>query len=280
VRELNVEAIKAAMVSAIKNIHFHLQPDLQKVLEKAAKEEASFLGRQTLELLLENTHMAASEVYPLCQDTGMTILFVEIGQEVVITGGSLEQALQASVRQATQEGHLRHSITGHPLQRSNTGDNTPAVVHYQIVPGKSFRVQVMAKGGGCENASRLGMLLPAAGQQGILDFVLNAVRENAAASCPPLVMGIGIGGSFDSAPLLAKKALLRKIGAAALDPETAELEKRILEQINRQGIGPQGWGGTTTALSVAIETAPCHIASLPVAVNFDCHSHRVTEVRL
>jgi len=279
-REISVKEITAAVVSAIKHIHYQIRPDLKDALKNALEQEASPLGRQAMELLIENARMASAGVHPLCQDTGMTLLFVELGQEVAITGGSLEDALQAGVRLATQEGRLRHSISVHPFKRVNTGDNTPAVVHYQIVPGKGFKLQVFAKGGGCENASSMAMLLPSAGEHGVCDFVLNTIRQNGATSCPPLLVGIGIGGSFDTAPLLAKKALLRKIGEPSSDPEVAEMEKTLLEQINCLGIGPQGWGGSTTALAVAIETAPCHIASMPVAVNFECHSHRLAEVKL
>jgi fumarate hydratase subunit alpha len=279
-REIKVQEIQIAVVDAIKNIHYQIRPDLKEALQKAEEKEASPLGRQALKLLLENAQMASAGVHPLCQDTGMTILFVQMGQEVNVVGGELEEALQAGVRQATQEGRLRHSISVHPFKRVNTGDNTPAVVHYQIVPGKGFKIHVMAKGGGCENASMSAMLLPSAGEAGIQDFVVNAVRQNGAASCPPLILGVGVGGSFDTAPWLAKKALLRSIGKAAADPEVAALEKKLLEKINDLGVGPQGWGGSTTVLSVAIETAPCHIASMPVAVNFECHSHRLVEVKL
>ncbi|MCK5241704.1 fumarate hydratase [bacterium] len=279
-RKIHVREIQTAIVNAIKNIHYHIRPDLKAALQQAGETEASPLGRQAIKLLLENAKMAAAGVHPLCQDTGMTILFVEMGQEVNVIGGDLEAALQAGVRQATEEGRLRHSISVHPFKRVNTGDNTPAVVHYQIVPGKGCKIYVMAKGGGSENASVSAMLLPSAGDTGVQDFVVNAVRENGAASCPPLILGIGVGGSFDTAPWLAKKALLRPIGQASSDVETAELEKIILEKINTLGVGPQGWGGSTTALSVAIETAPCHIVSMPVAVNFECHSHRLAEVKL
>ncbi|MCD4813521.1 fumarate hydratase [bacterium] len=279
-REISTEAIKTGIMHALKEIHFQIRPDVKAALQKALDEEASPLGRQALELLLENAKMASAGIHPLCQDTGLTIIFAEVGQEVAITGGALNDAIQAGVRAATQEVRLRHSISVHPFKRVNTGDNTPAVVHYHIVPGKGCKLHVMAKGGGSENASAMAMLLPSAGTHGVMDFVVDRIRRTGAAACPPLIIGVGVGGSFDTAPLLAKKALLRKVGEPSLDVETANLEKKLLERINQQGIGPQGWGGTVTALSVAVETAPCHIASMPVALNVECHSHRLAEVKL
>ncbi|MBN1594631.1 fumarate hydratase [candidate division FCPU426 bacterium] len=278
-RSIAASDITVAVAAAIMEMHFQIRPDVKAALQTALEQEGSPLGRQALELLLQNAQMASAGVLPLCQDTGLTILFVDIGQEVAVEG-SLEEALQTGVRQATVKSRLRHSVSADPLKRMNTGDNTPAVIHYQVVPGKAFRVQIMAKGGGCENASTQAMLLPSAGEAGVADFVVNSVRLNAATACPPVIIGVGLGGSFDTAPLLAKKALLRTIGESAADPGLSKLEKEILARINRLGIGPQGWGGSITALSVAIEAAPCHIASLPVAVNVDCHSHRVAEVKL
>lgn len=279
-REIRAEAIKDAVASALQEIHYQIRPDMKAQIEQAREQEASPLGRQALDLLLENAKMASAGVHPLCQDTGLTVIFVEIGQEVRVVEGGLTEALQAGVRQATQEGRLRHSVSVHPLKRVNTGDNTPASVHYDIVPGKGLKLSVLAKGSGSENISALAMLLPSAGEAGVRDFILNVIRQNGAAACPPLLIGVGVGGSFDTAPVLAKRALLRNVGEASPDAETAEMEKTLLTQINALGLGPQGWGGSTTALSVAIETAPCHIASMPVAVNIQCHSHRLAEVKL
>lgn len=279
-REITVEAVQAAVVQALKELHFQMRPDLRQRIQAALEQEASPLGRQALELLLDNAKMASAGVQPLCQDTGLTLIFAEVGQEVQVTGGSLSEALQAGVRQGSRDLRLRHSVVAHPLERVNTGDNTPAIIHYDVVPGKGLKLRVMAKGGGSENMSALGMLLPSAGMEGVSDFVLDQVRQHAAMACPPLIVGVGVGGSAELAPLLAKKALLRPVGEPSADPETAAWEKELLGWINQLGIGPQGWGGTTTALAVAIETAPCHIASLPVAVNLECHSHRAAEVTL
>ncbi len=279
-REIRADEIKNAVVSALKEIHYQMRPDLKASIKQALEQEASPLGRQALELLLQNAKMASAGVHPLCQDTGLTVIFVEIGQDVRVVDGGLAEALQAGVRQATQEGRLRHSVSVHPFKRVNTGDNTPATLHYDIIPGKGLKMNIMAKGSGSENISALTMLLPSAGEAGVRDFVLNIIRQHGAAACPPLLIGVGVGGGFDTAPVLAKKALLRRLGEPSSDAETAEMEKTLLAQINSLGVGPQGWGGTTTALSVAIKTAPCHIASLPVAVNIQCHSHRLAEVKL
>lgn len=279
-REITTETVRDAVIAALKELHFQMRPDLRQRIQSALEQEASPLGREALELLVDNAKMASAGVQPLCQDTGRTLIFAEVGQDVRIAGGSLSEALQAGVRQGSQDLRLRHSVVAHPLERVNTGDNTPAIIHYDLVPGKGLKLRVMAKGGGSENMSALAMLLPSAGIEGVSDFVLNHVRQHGAMACPPLIVGVGVGGSSDTAPLLAKQALLRPVGEPAADPKTAEWETRLLAGINRLGIGPQGWGGTTTALAVAIETAPCHIASLPVAVNLECHSHRVAEVTL
>lgn len=279
-REIQAAEITTAVAEALKRISYQIKPGLKKALDEAKTRESSPLGRQALELLEVNADMAATGLHPLCQDTGLTVIFLEVGQEVTVVGGDLEEALQGGVRWATQEARLRHSVAVHPLTRSNTGDNTPAVVHYKIVPGKGLKLRVMAKGGGCENASAMTMLTPSAGRKGVEEFVLATVRENGAAACPPLLVGVGLGGNFETAPWLAKRALLRPIGDPSPDPVLAEIERSLLERINGLGLGPQGWGGTVTALTVALEARPCHIASLPVAVNLECHSHRVLEVNL
>jgi fumarate hydratase subunit alpha len=279
-REIQASAVTTAVVDALKQINYQIEPKLKAALGAAKRRESSPLGRQALELLEVNADMAAAGLHPLCQDTGLTVIEVQVGQETAVVGGDLEAALQAGVRQATQEARLRNSVSVHPLTRRNTGDNTPAVVHYRIVPGKGLKLKVMAKGGGCENASALTMLSPAAGRRGVEEFVLQTVSANGAAACPPLIVGIGLGGNFETAPWLAKRALFRPLGEASPDPVLAELEASLLERINGLGLGPQGWGGTVTALAVAIEAQPCHIASLPAAVNLECHSHRVLEVNL
>jgi fumarate hydratase subunit alpha len=278
-REIKAEEITAAVAQSLREINFKMDPDLKQHLEKAKETEASPLGRQALELLLENAQMASAGVHPLCQDTGLAVIFVELGQEVQVIG-DLNLAIQAGVREATAAGRLRTSVTVHPVSRGNTMDNTPAIIHHEIVPGKGLRLRIMAKGGGCENASDLVMLTPSASRHGVSEFVLQTVREKGATACPPLIIGVGVGGNFETAPLLAKKALLRKIGEPSPDPILARLEEVILTHLNESGLGPQGWGGSTTALAVAIEAAPCHIASLPVAVNLECHSHRVAEVKI
>ncbi len=279
-REIKAADVAAAVSGALQGINYVMLPEMKAALEAALTREASPLGRQALELLLENARMASAGVHPLCQDTGLAVIFVQIGQEVAVTEGSLAEAIQAGVRGATAQGRLRNSVAVHPVQRGNTGDNTPAVIHYEIVPGKVLKLTVLAKGGGCENASAMTMLPPAAARHGISEFVVQTVSARGAAACPPLLVGVGLGGNFETAPLLAKRALLRKIGESSSDPELAYLENVILNHLNESGLGPQGWGGTTTALSVAIEAAPCHIASLPVAVNLECHSHRLKEIVL
>jgi len=279
-REISASEITAAVAAALKQINYHIDPEMKRQLEGARDRESSPLGRQALELLLENEQRASAGFHPLCQDTGLTVVHVEVGQEVMVKDGGLVEAVQSGVRQATQEGRLRHSVSVHPLTRGNTGDNTPAMVHIEMVPGKGLKLTVMAKGGGCENASALAMLPPSAGPAGVEEFVVSTIRANGAAACPPLIVGVGLGGNFETAPVLAKRALFRPVGTLSLDATLAELEKKLLSRINGLGIGPQGWGGTVTALAVAVEAMPCHIASLPVAVNVECHSHRVMEVKL
>jgi fumarate hydratase subunit alpha len=279
-REIPASEIAAAVASALKQINYQLNPEMKAQLEKAKDTESSPLGRQALELLLENAQQAAAGFQPLCQDTGITVAFVELGQEVRIKDGGLVEAVQAGVRQATREGRLRNSVCVHPLTRGNTGDNTPALVHVEVVPGNVLKLTVMAKGGGCENASALAMLPPSAGRAGVEEFVVSTIRANGAAACPPLIIGVGLGGNFETAPLLAKRALFRPLGMPSPDAVLAEVEKSLLARLNQLGLGPQGWGGTITALSVAVEALPCHIASLPVAVNVECHSHRVQEMKL
>jgi len=241
-------------------------------LESAADTEESPVGREILEQILENHRIAREEGVPACQDTGVAMVFLELGQDVHLVGGDLYEAINEGVRQGYTEGYLRKSLVNDPLfKRVNTGDNTPAMIYVDIVPGEDLKITVAPKGGGAENMSGLAMLAPAVGVDGVKQFVVDQVRKAGSNPCPPIIVGVGIGGTFDRVALLAKKALLRPAGSRNPDPMYAELEKELLAEVNKLGIGPQGFGGRTTALAVNIETAPCHIASLPVAVNINCH---------
>ena len=253
--------------------HF-LSPDMAEAMKQAQQNEKSPLGKQILGQLQENLEIAAQDMIPICQDTGMAVVFLEIGQEVHFEGGSLEEAVNEGVRQGYVEGYLRKSVVGDPLIRENTKDNTPAVLHIRIVEGDRVKIKVAPKGFGSENMSQLKMLKPSDGVEGAKDFIVRVVEEAGPNPCPPIVVGVGIGGTFDQCALLAKKALLRSTDARNPDPYYASLEAELLERINRLGIGPQGFGGKTTALAVNIEVAPTHIAGLPVAVNINCHVTR------
>ncbi len=238
------------------------------------------MGREVLDQLVQNAEIARRERMPICQDTGATVVLVEIGQDVHIVGGDLTEAINEGVRRGYEDGYLRKSIVAHPLERKNTGDNTPAMIRYEIVPGESVRIVVAPKGGGSENMSAFKMLTPAEGEAGVKEFVVETVRRAGPNPCPPVVVGVGVGGTFDVCCWLAKKALLRPLGQPNADPTFARLERELLEQINNLGIGPSGLGGRTTALAVHIEWFPCHITSLPVAVNLNCHAARHKEVVL
>jgi fumarate hydratase subunit alpha len=266
---------------AVKNLclraNYELPPDVLAALKIAQKKETSPRGRDILNQLIENARIARIKKIPLCQDTGVAIVFVEMGHDVQVTGGSLIAAVHAGVAQGYKEGYLRKSIVHHPTKRQNTGTNTPAHIHIDHVPGNKIKITFMAKGGGAENCSQIKMFKPTAQLEKIQDFVVDVVKQAGASACPPVMVGIGIGGTFDKAPLLAKKALLRKIGSTNKDKIAAKMEKELLAKINQTGIGPSGLGGKTTALAVFVEIAPCHIASLPVAVNMECHAHRVKE---
>lgn len=255
-----------------------LNPDVISALRRALKKEESPIGRQVLEKILENARIARRTEMPICQDTGLAVLFVEIGQDVHVTGGDLREAVREGVRQAYADGYLRKSLCD-PLTRANTGDNTPAVIHVDIVPGNQLKIIAMPKGGGSENMSAARMLTPAAGIEGIKKFVLETVEAAGANPCPPIIVGVGIGGSLEQACLLAKKALLRPVGKKnKTDQRLSRMENELLEKINALGIGPAGLGGRVTALAVSAEMMPCHIASLPVAVNLQCHVARHKEV--
>ena len=255
-------------------VNHQLSPDMEKLLREAAEKEESPLGKQILSQLEENLVIAREDRIPICQDTGMAVVFLEVGQEVHFEGGSLEEAVNEGVREGYQEGYLRKSVVRDPLIRENTKDNTPAVIHYSIVPGDEVKITLAPKGFGSENMSRIFMKKPADGIEGVKDAVLTAVREAGPNACPPMVVGVGVGGTFEKCALMAKQALTRPADEESDIPYVRELEKELLEAINRMGIGPAGLGGTTTALAVNINTYPTHIAGLPVAVNICCHVNR------
>ncbi len=273
-RTLNVsEIVRNIKEMCIEANHF-LSADMKCAMECAAEQEESPLGRQILHQLQENLLIAGQEMIPICQDTGMAVVFLEIGQEVHFEGGLLEEAVHEGVRQGYTEGYLRKSVVKDPLIRENTRDNTPAVIHYEIVPGDRVRITVAPKGFGSENMSRIFMLKPADGIEGVKEAVLTAVREAGPNACPPMIVGVGIGGTFEKCALLAKKALTRPVNQHSDIPYVREMEEELLEKINLSGIGPGGLGGSTTALAVNIDTYPTHIAGLPVAVNICCHVNR------
>ncbi len=280
-REIEVAHIARAVADLCIEANYHLPSDVLDALRYVLDRETSPLGREVLEQLLRNAEIAAEGVYPLCQDTGLTVVWVELGQQVQVVGGELYAAIQEGVRRGYAEGYLRKSVVARPFSaRVNTGDNTPAVIHTRIVSGDRLRIAVCPKGGGSENMSALGMLRPADGRAGVIEFVCRVVERAGGNPCPPLIVGVGIGGSAEQALIMAKRSLLRPVGRHGDDPEVAELEAELLERINELGIGPQGFGGWTTALAVHVETMPCHIASLPVGVNLQCHSARHAEVVL
>ena len=261
--------------------NYYLGEDVMSALRRALEIEESPVGRTILGQLVRNAEIAREEGIPLCQDTGLTVVFVELGQDVHVVGGSLNAAIQQGVRRGYQEGYLRKSMVKRPFSaRVNTGDNTPAVIHSEIVPGDQLRIVVVPKGGGSENMSALGMLKPADGREGVIRFVVETVERAGANPCPPTIVGVGVGGSAEMAMLLAKRSLLREVGQPSPDAEVAALEQDILTRVNRLGIGPQGLGGRVTCLAVHVDVFPCHIASLPVAVNIQCHSARHKEAVL
>lgn len=278
-REIHTSKITAAVRDLCISANTHLGQDVLEALRKAIGQEVSPTGKDILEKLLENARIAREEVVPMCQDTGFAVVFVDLGQEVHLVGGGLKEAINEGVRQGYQEGYLRKS-TCHPFTRNNTGDNTPAVIHVDVASGDRLRLIVVPKGGGSENMSRVTMLTPAAGIQGVTDFVVQRVKESGANPCPPTIVGVGIGGTFEMTALLAKKALLRPIGSQNPDPELATLEQELYEEINALGIGPSGLGGRITSLATHVNMMECHIASLPVAVNIQCHAARHKEIEL
>lgn len=280
-KDISASAVTEAVARLCVEACCSLPGDMHSALEKARQTEPSPVGRDILGQLLENADIAARETMPICQDTGLAVVFADIGQDVHITGGDFTEAVNAGVRKGYVEGYLRKSSVGEPLfDRKNTGDNTPAVLHVRIVPGDGLRLRLAPKGAGSENKGVLKMLVPADGMEGVRKTVLDAVRAAGPNACPPMVVGVGLGGNMELACLLAKRACARDLNSANPDPRYAALEKELLQLVNRTGIGPQGLGGVTTALAVHVEWAPTHIASLPVAVNINCHAARHAEAVL
>ncbi|TCJ16474.1 fumarate hydratase [Rubrobacter taiwanensis] len=279
-REIHVERVIEAVRELCVEANTCLREDHLSALRQALEEEESPLGREVIGQLLENAEVSCRECVAFCQDTGYAVFFVELGQEVRFVGGGLEEAINEGVRRGYREGYLRKSIVESPLRRTNTGDNTPAIVYYEFVPGDRLGLTLLVKGAGCDNMSAIRMLTPAQGVEEMKRFVVETVEKAGPNASPPVTVGVGIGGTFEKSAQLAKKALTRRSREPSPDPELAALEREILEEINATGIGPAGYGGTVTALAVHIESHPTHIAAFPVAVNVDCHSHRVREVEL
>ncbi len=273
-RTIQTEEITESIREMCIEANHFLSPDMCRVFEKAVSEEQSPLGRRILGQLKENLQIAGDDKIPICQDTGMAVVFMRIGQDVHIEGGSLREAVDEGVRRGYEEGYLRKSVVGDPIERVNTKDNTPAVLHTEIVDGERIEITVAPKGFGSENMSRIFMLKPADGIEGVKEAILTAVRDAGPNACPPMVVGVGIGGTFEKCALMAKHALTRDLNEESPVPYVQDLEKEMLQKINRLGIGPGGLGGTVTALAVNIETYPTHIAGLPVAVNICCHVNR------
>ena len=279
-RDIHVCSITDAVKKLCMEANYDLEPDMLRAFDRALATERSPAGSQVLQILQDNARLARTKHIPYCQDTGFVVCFVEVGQDVHVSGGGLVDAINEGVRQGYTEGYLRASIVKSPFDRVNTGDNTPAVIHPEVVPGDALRIQIMAKGGGCENRSKYKMLTPAEGIEGVKEWIIECVRTAGPDACPPLVIGAGVGGTFEKAALLSKKALFRELGSPNPDPVIDALEKELLERANRLGIGPQGYGGDTTAFGIHILAYPCHITSLPVAVTIECHAHRHKEVTL
>ncbi len=276
-REINVNEITEAVSSMCIEVNHVLSEDMKCALDNAFNKEESELGKQILDQLKENLVIAKEEMIPICQDTGMAVIFMEIGQEVHFTGGSLEDAINEGVRKGYVEGYLRKSVVDDPIIRNNTKDNTPAVIHYSVVPGENVKITISPKGFGSENMSRVFMLKPADGIEGVKNAILTAVKDAGPNACPPMVIGVGIGGTFEKCALMAKHALTRKAGVHSDIPYVKELEEEMLDKINALGIGPAGLGGSVTAMAVNVETYPTHIAGLPVGINICCHVNRHIE---
>lgn len=284
-KTINLSDVRDKIKNLVQEANFELQEDVLRVIKDMKDREESPAALSVFDQMLENAKIAKEEKLGLCQDTGLAVFFVELGEDVDLNKddglASLREAIEEGTRQGYQEGYLRKSVVEDPIRRTNTGDNTPAFIHWELVPGDVFKITFIAKGGGAENMSQIRMFAPAAGQQGIEDFVVEVVEVGSSNPCPPTVVGVGLGGNFDFSALLAKKALLRRpLGSHNPDPFYEDMEKRLLERINKLGIGPQGMGGRCTSLAVHVESHPCHIASMPAAVNIQCHSHRVMSFEL
>ncbi|MBS4025986.1 MAG: fumarate hydratase [Clostridia bacterium] len=279
-KEITCEEIIAAVKEICITANYDLGEDVEQAFQHFLQREASPTGKKIFLQLLENASIAREESVPMCQDTGAAVTFIELGQGVRITGGYLEDAINEGVKQGYTEGYLRKSMVKHPWNRENTGDNTPAIIHTRIVPGDTLKITVAPKGGGSENMSAVKMMVPADGLEGIKKFVIDQIVEAGPNPCPPIIVGVGVGGNFEKCALLAKETLLRPIGSSNPDPELQALEEELLDSANKLGIGPLGLGGTTTALAIHIKVHPCHIASMPVAVNINCHASRHKSVIL
>ena len=275
-RDIHVSEITETLARLCVEANYYLPEDVLDALKKARRDEEAPGARKVLDMILQNSEVAQEKQIALCQDTGTTVLFLDLGQDVHIVGGDLTEALAEGIRQGYKDGFLRNSMVRQPFSaRINTGDNTPPIVHTDIVPGDQLKITILPKGGGCENMSRLAIMRPGDGKQGVIDFALRTIEESGGNPCPPLIVGVGIGGTAEHVMYLAKRSLLRKVGEHNPDPEVAALEEELLERVNASGIGPQAWGGRSTALAVNIETHATHITSLPVGVNLQCHSARL-----
>ncbi len=284
-KTINLSEVRDKIRELVQTGNFVLQNDVINTVNEMKDKEESPAGRAVFDQILENVQIAKSEKLGLCQDTGLAVFFVEIGEDVALNKddglGSLKEAITEGAKAGYEEGYLRKSVVEDPIRRKNTGDNTPVFIHWELEPGDIFKLTFIAKGGGAENMSAIRMFAPAAGQQGIEDFVVETADKAGSNPCPPIVVGVGVGGNFEYSALLAKKALLRKpLGSFNADPFYEDMEKRLLKRINNLGIGPQGMGGRCTSLAVLVEAFPCHIASMPAAVNIQCHSHRVMSFEL
>ena len=279
-KEIQAAEISKAVETLCIEANYDLGQDILAGFAKGLKEEISPLGREVLERLIENAEIARRERVPMCQDTGMAVIFVEIGQDMHVVGGNLEEAIQEGVRRGYKNGYLRNSVVKDPFERMNTGDNTPAVIHYELVAGDELRLTAAPKGFGSENMGGVKMCTPSEGLEGVMRFVVDTVEQAGGNPCPPIIVGVGAGGTMEKAALLARKALLREIGKINPEERLAKIEEELLRRINRLGIGPQGFGGVVTALAVHVEVWPTHIAGLPVAVNISCHAARHKEITL
>lgn len=279
-REISTKDIIKAVKDLCIDANYYLGKDVEDALRKAYDQEESPVGKATLKQILDNVEISKQGEFPMCQDTGTAVVFVDMGDQVCIKDGNLFEAINEGVRQGYKDGYLRKSILSDPIERKNTGDNTPSVIHLDIVKGDKLKIVVAPKGGGSENMSEVKMMKPADGVEGVKSFVIDMVSRSGSNPCPPIIVGVGIGGSFEKCAEMAKRALLRPIGSKHPNPFYADLEAELLEKVNKLGIGPQGFGGTQTALAVHIETYPCHIASFPAAVNINCHVARHKEIVL